>query len=432
LEITMAEPARDPSERAPSIDYSQSKNHLRTPPRDERQRFGRGSQARPVLVEGPSSATAPAARRVASLDALRGFTIFWILGGDTLAWALKEMAADQPGLFAAAGRFIGTQLQHVDWEGFRFYDLIFPMFIFVTGVSIVFSLSTMVDREGRSAARWRVLRRAALLFVLGLIYYGGVSQNWPEIRLLGVLQRIALCYLFASLLFLNFNLRGLVVAFVTLLVGYWALLTFVPVPWIGPGQFAQGANLADWIDEQYLPGRKWTPPWDPEGMLSTLPAIATCLLGVFAGLLLKNSTFSPQQKTLSLVGTGVVLVAAGFLWGMQFPVIKSIWTSSFVLVAGGFSLLLLGAFYQVMDNWNQRRWSPVFMWLGANAITLYFLYGLVDFQQLGRRFVGGDIGDFLDAHLVPGAGKVAAAVLSLGLVIGIANFLYRRKIFLRV
>src|SRR5215211_2176905 len=148
----MAGPARNPSERAPSLDSGQARNHLRTPPSDDRHRFTRAHQARPLLVETPSSATAPAARRVASLDALRGFTIFWILGGDTLAWALKEMAADQPGLFAAAGRFIGTQLQHVDWEGFRFYDLIFPMFIFVTGVSIVFSLLTMVDREGRSAA----------------------------------------------------------------------------------------------------------------------------------------------------------------------------------------------------------------------------------------------------------------------------------------
>jgi predicted acyltransferase len=425
----MAEPARDPSERASAIDFGQARTHFRTPPWDDRHRVSRG-QARPI--ELPLAAAAPAARRVASVDALRGFTIFWILGGDALAWALKDMAADKTGPFAAAGRFIGTQLQHADWEGFRFYDLIFPMFIFVTGVSIVFSLSTLVEREGNAAAHSRVLRRAALLFVLGLIYYGGMSQNWPEIRLLGVLQRIALCYLFASLLFLNFNLRGLVVAFAALLVGYWALLTFVPVPSIGVGQFTPGANLADWIDENYLPGRKWNGPWDPEGLLSTLPAIATCLLGVFAGMLLKNSKISPRQKSLWLAGAGIVLVGVGFIWGLQFPIIKNIWTSSFVLVAGGFSLLLLGAFYQIIDNWGRRKWSPVFMWLGANAITLYFLYGLVDFQQLARRFVGGDVGDFLDAHLAPGAGDVAAAATCLVLIVAIANFLYRRKIFLRV
>jgi predicted acyltransferase len=429
LEIAMAEPARDPSERASAIDFGQAKPHFRAPHWDDRHRVSRG-QVRPV--ELPVAAVAPATRRVASVDALRGFTIFWILGGDALAWALKDMASDKSGPLAATGRFIGTQLQHADWEGFRFYDLIFPMFIFVTGVSIVFSLSTLVEREGSAAAHARVLRRAALLFVLGLIYYGGVSQNWPEIRLLGVLQRIALCYLFASLFFLNFNPCGLIVTFAALLVGYWALLTFVPVPSIGAGQFTPGANLADWIDENYLPGRKWNGPWDPEGLLSTLPAIATCLLGVFAGLLLKNSSISPQQKSLWLAGTGIVLVAAGFLWGLQFPIIKNIWTSSFVLVAGGLSLLLLGVFYQVIDNWGHKRWSPMFMWLGANAITLYFLYGLVDFQQLARRFVGGDVGDFLDAHVTPGTADAAAAAVSLLLVVAIASFLYRRKIFLRV
>jgi predicted acyltransferase len=431
VEFVMAEQARDPTERASTIDFSQAKTHFRTPHPDDRHRLGRG-QARPAPLEFTVPAAAPAARRVASLDALRGFTIFWILGGDALAWALKEMSSDKPGALSAAGRFVGTQLQHVDWEGFRFYDLIFPMFIFVTGVSIVFSLSTMVEREGRPAAHARVLRRSALLFVLGLLYYGGVSTNWPDIRLLGVLQRIALCYLFASLLFLNFRPRGLIATFVTLLVGYWALMTFVPVPGIGAGQFAPGANLADWIDEQYLPGRKWNPPWDPEGMLSTLPAIATCLLGVFAGLLLKRSELTPRQKSLWLAGAGIVLVAAGFLWSLQFPIIKSIWTSSFVLVAGGFSLLLLGAFYQVIDNWGQRSWSSIFMWLGANAITLYFVYGFVDFQQVARRFVGGDVGDFLDANLTPGAANFVAVAVSLALVVAIAHFLYRRKIFLRV
>jgi predicted acyltransferase len=427
----MAEPARNPSERASTLDLGQARTHFRTQHPDDRHRFGRG-QARPLALDAPSTAAAPATGRVVSVDALRGFTIFWIVGGDALAWALKEMSTDKPGALSAAGRFVGTQLQHVDWEGFRFYDLIFPMFVFVTGVSIVFSLSTLVEREGRSAAHLRVLRRSALLFVLGVLYYGGMSYNWPEIRLLGVLQRIALCYLFASLLFLNFRPRGLITAFVALVVGYWALMSFVPVPGIGAGLFAPGANLADWIDENYLPGRKWNPPWDPEGMLSTLPAIATCLLGVFAGLLLKNSDLSPRQRSLSLIGAGAVLIVAGVLWGLQFPIIKNIWTSSFVLVAGGFSLLLLGGFYQVIDNWGQRSWSNIFVWLGANAITLYLIYGFVDFQQLARRFVGGDVGDFLDIRLTPGTANFAAAAVTLAIVVAIANFLYRRKIFLRV
>src|SRR3954471_1210143 len=415
----MAEPARDPTERASTIDFSQAKTHFRTPHPDDRHRLGRG-QARPAPLEFTVPAAAPAARRVASLDALRGFTIFWILGGDTLAWTLKEMAADKTGPLAAAGRFVGTQLQHVDWEGFRFYDLIFPMFIFVTGVSIVFSLSTLVEREGSSAAHWRVLRRAAFLFVLGLIYYGGVSQNWPEIRLLGVIQRIALCYLFASLLFLNFNLRGLVVAFVTLLVGYWALLTFVPVPWIGAGQFAFGANLADWIDENYLPGRKWNGPWDPEGLLSTLPAIATCLLGVFAGMLLRRAGVDDRKKVAWLAGSGAAVLALGFLWGLQFPIVKKIWTSSFVLVAGGWSLLLLAAFYYIVDVRRWRGWCQPFVWVGMNAITLYITSNLLGFRRVAPRLVGGDVKSFFDS-MAAHSGDVVLSLMAIALMLWLAR-----------
>ena len=239
-------------------------------------------------------------------------------------------------------------------------------------------------------AHARVLRRALLLYGLGLIYYGGISQHWADIRYLGVLQRLALCYLFASLLFLNFNLRGMIVAFVSLLLGYWALMTFVPVPGIGAGSFAPDANLANWIDAHYLPGRLWDSTRDPEGMLSTLPAIGTCLLGVFAGLLLKDERFTAQSKSLWLIGAGVALVAAGHLWGLQFPVIKAIWTSSFVLVAGGYSAILLGVWHQIIDVWGIRDWSLIFIWIGANAITLYFLNNVFGFEPFAQRFVGGD------------------------------------------
>ncbi len=175
-----------------------------------------------------------------------------------------------------------------------------------------------------------------------MIYYGGIKHGWQDIRFLGVLQRIAICYLFAALVFLNFNLRGLIATFVALLAGYWALMTFVPVPGIGAGHFGPDQNLANWIDANYLPGRLWDKTRDPEGLLSTLPAIGTCLLGVFAGMLLRDIRLKPQQKSLWLIGAGTVLVLAGHLWALQFPIIKAIWTSSFVLVAGGYSAILLG------------------------------------------------------------------------------------------
>jgi len=371
-------------------------------------------------------------RRITSVDALRGFNIFWILGGDGAIWALADMTAGKGPVISGIGHFLGTQLHHVAWQGFRFYDFIFPLFIFITGVSIVLSLPRLVEREGLWSAHVRVLRRALLLYGLGLIYYGGISHHWADIRYLGVLQRIGICYLFASLLFLNLNLRGMLVAFVALLGGYWALMTFVPVPGIGAGSFAPDANLANWFDTQYLPGRLWDKTRDPEGILSTLPAIGTCLLGVFAGMLLKSERFAPQQKSLWLIGAGIVLVLAGHLWGLQFPVIKSLWTSSFVLVAGGYSLLLLGVWHQIIDVWGIRRWSMIFVWIGANAITLYFLNNVFSFVSFATRFVGGDLAVLIDRWTTPHTGTFLANVLGLSFAIALAGFFYRRKIFLRV
>src|SRR5262245_870171 len=163
--------------------------------------------------------------------------MFWIIGGDALALALAAIVAGQPTLLGSIGETLGDQFQHAPWDGLRFYDLIFPLFIFVTGVAIVFSLTRLVECEGRAAAHGRVLRRFALLYGLGVLYYGGFADSFADIRLLGVLQRIALCYLFASLLFLNFSTRGLMIALAASLIGYWVLMTFVPVPAIGAGTF---------------------------------------------------------------------------------------------------------------------------------------------------------------------------------------------------
>jgi predicted acyltransferase len=378
-------------------------------------------------------------RRVESVDVLRGFNFVWILGGDMLMWAIAEMSKGKGSLVAAAGGFLGGQLTHVAWDGFRFYDLIFPLFVFLTGVSIVLSLPRLVEREGRARAQMRILRRALILYGLGLVYYGGLSHyyeglggHWSDIRVLGVLQRISLCYLAASLMFLNFSLRGLIAAFVGLLVGYWALMTFVPVPGIGAGSFAPDANLANWIDAHYLPGRLWDVTRDPEGILSTLPAIASCLLGVFAGLLLRDVRVPAQTKSLWLIGAGIVLLAAGYVWALQFPIIKAIWTSSFVLVAGGWSAILLGAVHQVVDVWGLKRWATAFTWIGTNAIALYMINNLVGLDKVAARFVDGDLAKLLDRAVTPGAGAFLTAALTVTFAVALARYLHRHKIFIRV
>ena len=380
-------------------------------------------------VDLPSVSQLP---RVVSIDALRGLNIFCVIGLDGVMWGLAEMSQGKGTVVSATGSFIGDQFTHVDWEGLRFYDFIFPLFIFITGASIVLSLPRLVAREGKTKAHLRVLRRSLLLYVMGVVAYAEIGQHVADVRLLGVLQRIALCYLFTSLMFLSFNLRGLIAALVFLLIGYWALMTFIPVPGIGTGSFAPDANLANWLDYNYLPGRLWEVTRDPEGMLSTLPAIGTCLLGVFAGLFLSNIRLSKQQKTFWLIAFGGLQITVGYLWALPFPIIKAIWTSSYVLVTAGYSAILLGVMHQIVDVWGWQRWATAFIWIGANAIALYFLNEVVGFEPFVARFVGGDFASLLDHAVTQGAGGVVTHVLGLAFAVALAGFLYRRKVFLHV
>lgn len=360
-----------------------------------------------------------------SLDALRGFDMLWIMGGDSIGHAMSQM---EP---AGVVGLLNTQLNHVAWEGFRFYDLIFPMFVFIVGVSLVFSLTKLQEREGRTTAVRRVIRRTVILYLLGIFYYGGWGKGIEDIRLLGVLQRIALCYGAAGLLFLYFKPRGLVVWCVGLLLGYWALMALVPVPGVGAGHFEEGKNLANWIDARYLPFRKWDGDHDPEGLLSTLPAIATCLLGVFAGLLFQNPRISPGRKAAWLVGAGIAGVALGTLWGLQFPVIKKLWTSSYVLLAGGCSALMLALFYWIIDLRGWQKWARPFVWIGLNPIAIYMLGNLMEFDRIAARVLGGPVEEWFN-HQATGLGEVVLSVAGILLAIGVCWFLDRRRIYVRV
>jgi predicted acyltransferase len=369
--------------------------------------------------------------------------MFWIMGADALGGAMRSFGQKMQGLtpdqhpHGWIGLF-AEQLEHVDWSGFRFYDMIFPLFVFIAGVSIVFSLGKRVDQEGKAAAFSRVFRRGLLLYLLGLFYYGGFSAieghsgTLADIRLLGVLQRIAICYTAASALFLWLRPRGLVASLVLLLTGYWAMMTFIPVPGIGAGHFEEGQNLTNWIDKNYLPFRKWDGDHDPEGLLSTLPAIGTCLLGVLAGIFLKNSPKSPTAKSAALVVAGVGCLAVGFAWGLQFPIIKKLWTSSFVLVAGGYSLILLGVFHQVVDVFRWRTWCAPFVWIGMNAIFIYMASNLVSFDKLALRFTGGNVRLWLDHVFMSGTGAIVTAIASSLLCIALARLLYTRNAFFRL
>jgi predicted acyltransferase len=392
-----------------------------------------------------------------SLDALRGFDMFWILGADSFVYALQATTQTTP------TRFLATQLDHAEWAGFHFYDLIFPLFVFMMGVSTVFSLTKIIEREGRAAAVKRVLKRGVLLFIVALIYSGGFTNPWPDMRLMGVLNRIALCYTAGGLLFVFFKPRTIAVIAAALLLGYWALLARVPFPDVRPipggdtviakeagftnvtqlnmtstnlirGSYVQGVNLTDYLDQKYLPGRKYDGTYDPEGLLSTLPAIVSGLLGIFAGLLLRNKSVPDDRKVFWLLGAGLAGAAVGWMWSIEFPVIKKIWTSSYVLVAGGYSAMLLGGFYWVVDVKKWRTWCQPFVWIGMNPITLYlasnFMGGL-GFEKLARRLAGGPVKHFFDGHVATGFGDMVIAAIAVVLFLYFARFLYQRKIFLR-
>jgi len=405
-----------------------------------------------IAVSEPTLAasTQTGTRRLMSLDALRGFDMFWIVGGEEVVHALYNAFPSGP------THFLDSQMDHKPWAGVTFYDLIFPLFVFIVGASLVFSITRTIEREGRAAALKRIFVRSLVLYLLGLFFYGGLAKGFDHIRWMGVLQRIAISYFFGGLLFCFFRLRGLVVVCASLLIGYWALTTLIPIRDFnlekrhlqlfglkpeGPetraaylattntvqGSFEDGLNLTQHVDFLYLPGFKWDGAYDPEGLLSSLPAIATCLLGIFAGLLLKDPTVPDQKKVLWLLAAGIGGVGLGFLWGIQFPVIKKIWTSSYVLVAGGYACLFLAAFYQMIEIWQWRKWTTPFLWIGMNPITIYLAFNLVPFDELAKRLFGGPVSDALGAR-----GELLLTLAVLAMMLAFVRFLYQRKIFLRL
>ncbi len=355
--------------------------------------------------------------RLLSLDALRGFDMCWILGLATLTeQLLKRTFPASP-----TATNIAAQFDHVDWAGFRFFDLIFPLFLFLAGVSLAIALPRRVARDGRRAAIRHLLARAAILLALGIIYSGGVQNGWGHIRWLGVLQRIGLASAAAGLLSLWLGARGLTLSAIILLIGYFLLLRVVPVPGIGAGNFAEGMNLTNYLDSIWLPGRKYDGNHDPEGLLSTLPAIATALLGLLAGKWI-TGTASPLRTVVGLITAGLLMLALGWAWHPFFPVIKKLWTSSFVLVAAGWSAILLGLFYYIVDVLGWRRGLAPFLWVGSNPIALYLCSGFGFFQIISERL----------ATTPPPPYDWLPSAMTFAVMLATAQYLHRRQIFLKV
>ncbi|MBI5094895.1 MAG: DUF1624 domain-containing protein [Candidatus Hydrogenedentes bacterium] len=373
---------------------------------------------KPVII-------APQSTRLLSLDVLRGFDMFWIIGTDSLCEALEKASGGEaaPGLIKG----VAHQLKHVPWKGFVFYDLIFPLFVFIVGMSAVFSLNKIIERDGKVGAFKRIARRAASLFLIGVLYdvidclySGGMKEVLDENLICGVLQRIALCYLITGTLLCLLELRGLIVTFVVLLAGYWAALSFIPAPGESQVVFERGRNIIHYIDQTYLPYHGT----DPESLMTTFGAICSCLLGAFTAFLIRESGWDEREQAKWFLIGGLAMVILGYLWGIQIPIIKRLWTPSYIFVAGGYSLMLLGLFIWVVDVQEWQSWTAPFLWIGANSMAVYLFGNFVRPAEWLTVLSGG--------HSVGAGAEAFLALLRVGLAVGFVYFLHKKEIYIRV
>ncbi|MCX7426383.1 MAG: DUF5009 domain-containing protein [Planctomycetia bacterium] len=364
----------------------------------------------------------PPSTRLASLDVMRGFDMFWIVGGTTFVLALVAAIGNGPVIDV-----VKHQTTHAPWAGLRAEDLIFPIFVFMSGATMPFALTARLERGQRKRTLyWRLLRRMVLLVALGLSS-DFFELDFPNMRPLSVLGLIGVAYFLAGLIVLNRGVRGQLAWAGGILLGYWAALYYIPVPGITAERFSPGGCLVSYIDYHLLPGRLYGGVFDPEGILCFFPAAAMALIGAAAGRLLQTQTQSPYRNVLILLGCGLASLGLGFLWNPWFPIIKAIWSSSFILAAGGWGLILLALFYLVIDVWRLRWLGFVFIPIGMNAITIYVAKIYIDFDYTAGRIFGGL------AHVADEpVGPIIAAFGVLAVEWAMLYFLYRKKIFLRV
>ena len=363
--------------------------------------------------------------RLLSLDAFRGITIAGMI------------LVNNPGSWAD----VYAPLRHADWDGCTPTDLVFPFFLLIVGVSIALALSKRTSRPGGMAAVLaKIAWRSAAIFGLGMVLHGFPNYDLGSIRIPGVLQRIAVCYLAASILFVSLDIRGLFIAAAVLLLGYWALMMLAPVPGFGAGRLDMEGNLAAYLDRKLLAGHIYKPLYDPEGLLSTLPAIGTTLIGVLAGHWLRSAR-SVAEACAGLLVAGVSCAAIGWAWGGLFPINKALWTSSYAVLTAGLGLLLLGWCFWWIEVRGARRWAAPFLVFGSNAIALFVLSGLLGrLLNLAKLTVDGRsmtlraflYERFFQSWLGPKPASLAWAIAYVLLWLALMGVLYRKRIFIKI
>ena len=369
--------------------------------------------------------------RLMSLDALRGMDMFWILGGQSIFAALFVLTGWQ------GWKAFEAHTIHSVWHGFTFYDLIFPLFIFLSGVAMGLSPKRIdhLSLEERKPFYLKAIKRLLTLCFLGVLYNHGWGTGMPadpeNIRYASVLSRIAIAWFVCAMLVWHTSLRNLAIVAVSLLLSYWVLLCFIPVPGGIAGDLTAAGSWNAFIDQLLLPGVTYqNGPVDPEGILSNVPAVVNAIAGVFAGQLIakvKQQEVTEWKVAGVLAGAGLAALALGWLWHGLFPVNKVLWSSSFVLVTVGWSALLLAAFYAVVDILKLQKWAYVFVIIGANSIIIYIASSLVDWVHISRSLFGG----FISAASEPWQPLLGVIAL-LAVQILVLHWMYKRKIFVSV
>jgi predicted acyltransferase len=361
-----------------------------------------------------------AGSRVTSVDTLRGFDMFWIIGGEAIFKSLDKI------FHSPATGFISSQLNHVKWTGFGFYDLIMPLFLFIVGVSMPFSYRRRLEKNPSKSVLWpHIIKRVIILWILGMAVQGNLFDwDWSRVKFYSnTLQAIASGYLIASVLILYFKVSWQLIGTVILMLIYWALLTFVPVPGFGAGVITQDGNFAIYIDKLLLGSFQdgTTYSW----IISSLNFGATTMIGVFTGYLLQSDSKS-IKKIIYLISAGIVLIVFSRIWNIWHPSVKHIWTSSFVLFSGGICLFSVALFVLLVDHLKLTKGFTFFTVIGMNAIFAYCAAHLFDFRQIGNVVLGG-----LEKYTGNWFGLISA-LGGFGVLYFILWQMYKRKIFIKI
>jgi len=361
-------------------------------------------------------------KRLESLDALRGFDMFLIIGGTGLIGSfIRAMEWESM-------EWLTAQFRHAPWHGMTFEDVIFPLFLFMVGVSMVYSVASS-RRKGWSKKEIyrKAFKRMIILSLLGIVYKNNpLHFDWGQIRYVSVLGRIGITGFFATLILLNTTWRGRLIWLGGLLVFYWIALLFIPVPGYGAGDLSQEGNMATYINSIIVPGRLIDGIYDENGYFQHIPATGLVLMGTLAGMILKNG-WQERRKIILLISAGILAIGIGLIWSIHFPVNKHLWSSSFIMVSGGISFLFMALFYGIIDVLDFKKWAFPFKIIGLNSIFIYMASGLIDFGYTSRYLLNG----FIQMAGEDGQ-KFITQMGILLLEFGLLYFMYKKRIFIKV